>query len=422
MHLPAPPSLKTTIIQLNKDMDPEDNNYKILTNEYAEESINQGSSEMVFSSLTEGQPKKKRRRSSSFVDDEELARRRTENKQLHSIIEKRRRIKINREFEALKYLIPACRTTGTQKKGFQPSSSNNNKIDGMYKLTILKVSVEYILYLHYIVQKQHEMLSQVPGLDYDYDVGFSKIPLDVNMYRNIDREFNFADLSDETPMATPQMQYSTGSKIPSIKEEEELIHQSPRKLKTASHSDLMILNSQRQLPTPGLTPDMAPILTLLSKNNPNSLDAGQLRRLLRQPLYTSTLIDPSRLNSLEIESLNKTFLFDSSRGSSGLTSAGTSPFSIPIKSTVKRTSFVLPDPALPSKSESSSPNSSSDTNLGNPPKKMYFKNKVPATNLIANVGTSENEFDDDLDEGLRLEDASKTLLTLRKPCIEKLLN
>lgn len=421
MHLPGPPSLKTTIIQLNKDMDPEDNNYKILTNEYAENDIGMQSSDLLLPLQGDGQPKKKRRRSSSFVNDEELARRRTENKQLHSIIEKRRRIKINREFEALKYLIPACRSTGTQKKGFQQCNNNANKIDGMYKLTILKVSVEYILYLHHIIQKQHEMLSQIPNLDYDYDVDFSKIPLDVNAYRNIDREFNFADLSDETPAATPQTQYSTGASIPSIKEDEELVDQVPQEMKIRSDSDLMMLGSQKQLPTPGLTPDMAPILTMLSRHSSDA--AGQQRRLLRQPLFTSALIDPSRLNSQELESLNKTFLFESSRGSSGLTSAGTSPFTIPIKSTVRKSSFILPDPALPSKSASSSPNSGSESSaLGNPPRKMYFKNKVPAANLIANVGVSEVELEDEIDEGFRVEDALKTLLTLRKPCIERLLN
>lgn len=36
MSLPSPPVLKTTIIQLNKELDPEDdnNNYEILTNDY----------------------------------------------------------------------------------------------------------------------------------------------------------------------------------------------------------------------------------------------------------------------------------------------------------------------------------------------------------------------------------------------------
>ncbi|WPK23931.1 hypothetical protein PUMCH_001181 [Australozyma saopauloensis] len=418
MHLPGPPTLKTTIIQLNKDMDPEDNNYTILTNEYADDELALGSSEMAQSSLSENLPKKKRRRSSSFVDDEELARRRTENKQLHSIIEKRRRIKINREFEALKYLIPACRNTGTQKKGFQPTTNNANKIDGMYKLTILKVSVEYILYLHHIVQKQHELLSRIPNLDYDYDVNFSRIPLDVNMYRNIDRDFSFAELSDDLPTGTPHTQYATGPRIPSIKEDEVLMEQTPHIIKPGSHPESIMLSSQRQLPTPGLTPDMAPILAMLGKHNPDGS-----RQLLRQPLLTSTLIDPSKLNSHELESLNKAFLFSSSGAISGLTSAGTSPFSLPIKSSVRKSSFILPDPALPSKSPSSSPTSGSDSpNLGAPPRKMYFKNKVPATNMIANVGLGENDLEEEMDEGLKLEDASKTLLALRKPCIERLLN
>lgn len=424
MQLPGPPTLKTTIIQLNKDMDPEDNNYKILTNEYAENDSGMGSPEMPNTSLLEGQPKKKRRRSSSFANDEELARRRTENKQLHSIIEKRRRIKINREFEALKYLIPACRSTGMQKKGYQQCNSNANKIDGMYKLTILKVSVEYIMYLHHIIQKQHETLSLIPHLNYDYNVDFSKIPLDVNSYRNIDREFNFSDLLDQQSPTVPlQPLYSSESRIPSIKEDEILMDPIPGETKIRSDSELMF-SSHKQLPTPGLTPDMTPILSMLSKNNNDTL--AKLRRPLRQHLYPSSLTDPTSTNSQEIESLNNTFLFESNPTLSGLISAGTSPFSAPIKSTVSRSNFVLPDPALPSKSASSSPNSGPELSSfgNNPPKKMFFKNKVPANNMIANVGTADHDFsgEDELNEGLRLEDASKTLLALRKPCIERLLN
>lgn len=232
MSLPSPPILKTTIIQLNKELDPEDdnNNYEILTNDYN----NYGSSNTseagsiptspiieVSGSTKSGSGlpnKKKRRRSTANIDSEELAKRKNETKQLHSIIEKRRRIKINREFEALKYLIPACRNchssssgiatpTSSTKKATTNNNNNGNKIDGMYKLTILKSSVEYILYLHHIIQKQHQLLSLVNGGENtsgdtiteklkaleEFDIDFAKVPLNVNQYRNIDKDFNFKD-------------------------------------------------------------------------------------------------------------------------------------------------------------------------------------------------------------------------------------
>ncbi|EDK44823.1 hypothetical protein LELG_03002 [Lodderomyces elongisporus NRRL YB-4239] len=253
MKLPPPPELKTTIIQLNKDLDSEESNsgYEILTNEYNAETAGIASK---MSTDTESAPtspnleatagKKKRRRSTANINSEELAKRKHETKQLHSIIEKRRRIKINREFEALKYLIPACRNWTNNNNNNSNSNSNSNsnesgsslvllkgrkgnnngnsnnknstasssgggsnnggKIDGMYKLTILKSSVEYILYLHHIIQKQHELLSNHAGIgsriDEDvlsFDIDFAKIPLNVNQYRNIDIDFSFRDLMAE---------------------------------------------------------------------------------------------------------------------------------------------------------------------------------------------------------------------------------
>lgn len=164
-----------------------------------------------------------------MIDDDELARRRTEKKQLHSIIEKRTRIKINREFQALKHLIAACWAIGTQRKTFLPSNTNTNKIDGMFKLTILRVSVEYILYLHHIVQKQHEMLSHVPGLDYVFDVSFLKVPLDANAYRNIDQDFSFAALYEGA-------QPTACSRVPSVKEDEMLTAQDLGAPKSAAHA------------------------------------------------------------------------------------------------------------------------------------------------------------------------------------------
>lgn len=209
-NLPPPPGLKATIIQLNKDLDQDNGNFEILTNYNGANQKPQSLAEMseadleardqlspVMSAIN---PKKKRRRSSN-IPKEELDKRKSETKQLHSLIEKRRRIKINREFEALKYLIPACRTnngstTSTPKLSPNVAANNNSKIDGMYKLTILKSSVEYILYLHHLIQKQLDVISSLDE-DFDFDSSFTEFPLDVNEYRNIDRDFNFKSLVTE---------------------------------------------------------------------------------------------------------------------------------------------------------------------------------------------------------------------------------
>lgn len=437
MHLPAPPLLKTTIIQLNKDIDPEDNNYEILTNEYS------GNSSAAFSSqnpaAAEEQPRKKRRRSSSFVDDEELARRRNETKQLHSIIEKRRRIKINREFEALKYLIPACRNTDNGTKRTAANNNNGSKIDGMYKLTILKSAVEYILYLHHIVHKQHQLLNLSLSA-YNYDVAYSTVPLDVNQYRNIDKEFDFADLAAKAAdMATT----SSKSRFEPISEhkDEEPLHTQSGRLRNGvngfprAKSETFAMGRASQLPTPDVTPDIAPILSLLSKysGDTQQLIAQQLKQKEtktvrvkepesgQKPKETEPPLQTHQFHH-DIDALNKTFLFDSTMHKSGSISSSTSPFTIPIKSQVKRSNFYLPDPAI-------STSVSSDSLTLEPsgsalPKKMYFRSKIPLTNSVANVGIIDTdlEVDEDLTEGERLEDASKTLLTLRKPSIEKLLN
>lgn len=359
--LPPPPSLKTTIIQLNKDIDPDDNNYEILTNTYC-------TSPALPSVGSFEQPKKKRRRSSSTVDDEELARRRTETKQLHLIIEKRRRVKINREFEALKFIIPACRNSESGYKRSIANSSNGAKIDGMYKLTILKSSVEYIMYLHHIIQRQHSHLKQAMP-NYSYDIGYTQVPLDVNQYRNIDKEFDFGALARKL----------SKSKIEAIQEEGVTLSNCQQlHPQTSSVASLPNGNELRnQLLLPEISPEMAPILSLLS---------GYKGRQQEQPNVR----------------LSDDFQFQEAQ-KQGSMSTSISPFTVPIKSQVTRT-FYLPDPAEPCHQSTSE----------GCPRKMMFKKKVPDTNLVANVGGFEMED--------TLESASKTLLALKKPSIGRLLN
>lgn len=377
--LPTPPMLKTTIIQLNKDVDPEDNNFEVLSNEYMSEF---SAPPAVSHVPSEEQPKRKRRRLSSFVDQEEMAKRRLETKQLHSLIEKRRRIKINREFEALKYLIPACRTADSGPK--KSLANNANKIDGMYKLTILKTSVEYILYLHHILQKQHEMLSRLqPG--YNFDISFSEIPLDVNQYRNIDHDFDFLEL------LTQHASRASIQPIPEHKEAE-AVEEPAKRPRPFSKSDPLPFSNTEQLPTPDVTPEISPILSMLSKyKNGGRVEPKTIERM--QPR--------------EIEFLNKTFSFNASGTKQpGNVSTSTSPFTIPIRSKVKNGSFSLPDPAL---GESH-------------PKKMMFRSEVPVQNSVSNVGVTEQDVVHDIQEADKLADALKTLLAFRKPSIGKMLN
>lgn len=395
MRLASPPLLKTTIIQLNKDIDPEDNNYEILTNGYND------TPKLVAPApfSVDEAPRKKRRRSSSFVDDEELAKRRTETKQLHSIIEKRRRVKINREFEALKYLIPACRSTDPAAKRLLGANSTT-KIDGMYKLTILKAAVEYMLYLHHVIKEQHSVLEKV--LDtYKYDVGFCDVNLDVNQYRNIDQEFDFSELLASTPALKSAPRKSHCGLISEGNEGDDL----QRLLRTKSDTAAFVAGSI-SLPTPDVTPDIGVTFTHQEDRDMQRAD-----------------------NAI----MGRPFLFDShGRGS---ISTNTSPFTVPVKSLIK-SSFHLPDPALgtaPAPSQIAGP------------RKMFFRTKVPSPNAIVRLRGSTSsdtrsrqassgvieEFEvngaDEKKDAMnignsRFEDATQALLKLRTPSIDNLLN
>lgn len=397
--LPAPPVLKTTIIQLNKELDLDENNHEILTNDYLHKlAPGDAAASPSGASGKAVMQRKKRRRSSANVDEEELAKRKHETKQLHSIIEKKRRIKINREFEALKYLIPACRTTSGSTsnsptiKPVNSSSNNGNKIDGMYKLTILKSSVEYILYLHHIIRQQHELLQQA-DLAYDYDVNFAKIPLDVNQYRDIDKDFSFKKLVND---------FENGSKfdINTIQEHHEE-HRDDQEEEDEDDNENDSDQSLVQLPSPDITPDMAPVITMLSKYNQQRQDAAKLLN-----------VAAIRKNSVPI-----------------------SPFTVPMKSAGStpvmkkhktdssiQTSFTLPDPMV--------------NPLTELPRKLRFKLKPINDKVVILNETVESMMptpapsvsNDSLNDGdeehrkLSDHDASTTLLALRRSNIDSLLN
>lgn len=72
-------------------------------------------------------------------------------KTAHSVIERRRRGKMNDEFEALKCIIPACKTTACSGTGNGEGKERNGGNGGngrdMHKLEILRASVQYIRHL-----------------------------------------------------------------------------------------------------------------------------------------------------------------------------------------------------------------------------------------------------------------------------------
>lgn len=385
--MPSPPILKTTIIQLNKELDLDDNNYEILTKEYHQnkESGNERISTPI-PAVGAIQDKKKRRRSSANVDSDELLKRKSNTKQLHSIIEKRRRIKINREFEALKYLIPACRLTSSgnvanNKKGVGGGNNNGNKIDGMYKLTILKSSVEYILYLHHIIQQQHNLIKTRNSKNqYKFDIDFAKVPLDVNTYRDINKDFSFKELISSTN-STSNMN-NEPNKFDQVIEED--------------YEDYSVNKDKNQLLSPDITPDMAPVLSIFNKYTP----------VTRESYVPS--VSPN-------DSIYASF--------SCPTTTENSPYNNPMKvfNPNKYNKFQLPDPAL-------NPMEYSNDNTSQyqfDPRKKLFKSKIPPSNTVMfnrplniKCASSAKFHDDKLSD----QDASKALLTLRKSSIDSLLN
>lgn len=81
------------------------------------------------------EPKKESKRKRAIKSPLETATRQKARKIAHSDIERRRRIKINEQFEILKSLVPAC------------SIASANGENGLHKLVILQETVAFIKYL-----------------------------------------------------------------------------------------------------------------------------------------------------------------------------------------------------------------------------------------------------------------------------------
>lgn len=88
--------------------------------------------------------------STTSHEDKAQQERKHARKTAHSEIERRRRSKMNQEFEALKQLVPACHqhiTSSDQKAKNNGSNGSSNNAPGLHKLVILQATVEYVKYL-----------------------------------------------------------------------------------------------------------------------------------------------------------------------------------------------------------------------------------------------------------------------------------
>ncbi|ODQ78935.1 hypothetical protein BABINDRAFT_168103 [Babjeviella inositovora NRRL Y-12698] len=287
--VPPPPKFKPTIIQMKTSFSPViSNTNSVFSNDYELSLLfpvdyappalpkpsplmgpkGYASSPLLYP-LDEAPAVKRRRRSSNSISPTELAKRKQENKTAHSIIEKKRRIKMNREFEALKFLIPACREAnllqsppmGASIASSAASSSNNGKIDGMHKLTILQASVEYILYLHRIIELQNtELATQAPSANKWelFDIGFTQFGLNINEYRNIEQDFDFHQAMNPPPSRKQP------SQVDPLKEKDIVRDPSLKYIRKRSASSISFsgsysgLGADLQLPSPVITPQMTP--------------------------------------------------------------------------------------------------------------------------------------------------------------------
>lgn len=153
---------------------------------------------------------RKRRRRRSAADAAAAA---ATVKHQHSAIEKRRRVKINREFEALKFIVPACRATILQAHTDDPTASFDSQAI-MHKLTILQSTVEYIQYLHLVIKLLKVQMLVPPQtrsffkkwLHANNDLSFANYDLPIVEYRNLEQEYDFTKLYVELA--------ANGNKIP----------------------------------------------------------------------------------------------------------------------------------------------------------------------------------------------------------------
>ncbi|KAK9479269.1 hypothetical protein V1514DRAFT_328916 [Lipomyces japonicus] len=125
------------------------------------------------------------------------ANRKTARKIAHSAIERRRRSKMNEEFDALKLLVPACKVAlETQGEA------------SLHKLGILQATVEYLRYLETCVVDLQSKLNTVPNelkIDFDLTPPLSSVDQCVNEFDQ-DEDDEDDQESHESSFATYDMQ------------------------------------------------------------------------------------------------------------------------------------------------------------------------------------------------------------------------
>lgn len=208
VNIPPPPDLKPTIIQMQST--------NSINNSFGDNNIIEMNPDQLQQqqqqSITVLKQKRRRRSSTSLaaITPSELAQRQKEHKTAHSNIEKKRRIKMNREFEALKFLIPAIRNNLIGGSTGGESTLSNG--EALYKLTVLQSTVDYIKYLHGVVLLQDQELKREARYEEDKDgfdaLSFAKVDINTEQYRNLETEFNFKKLFEDykSPNLKPTVQ------------------------------------------------------------------------------------------------------------------------------------------------------------------------------------------------------------------------
>lgn len=257
MLIPPPPDLRPTIIQMQNINEDESDQSASAT-----PILNPTNSALIQSSnnvngvMGNANVKRKRRRSSSsLVSQNEIEKRKREHKTAHSIIEKKRRIKMNREFEALKYIIPACRNN---------FNSSNNNGESMYKLTILQATVDYIKYLHEVINIQKNELISSNTIDRDWsletDFDFASFNVDTESYRDLNNNFDFNKLFENFQASRKNSSSNLNLSPNSSGNQNPPVHFDTPALQSKNHLQSIRRNSNAsdlsELPSPIIAPEI----------------------------------------------------------------------------------------------------------------------------------------------------------------------
>ncbi|KAK0392431.1 hypothetical protein NLU13_1926 [Sarocladium strictum] len=189
--LPPPPTRSRKIIQMKPKSVVEDDADKTAAKPARSAGKGMPTTAKTSSSTSSKESGKKKQPSATSVAGRKIAR-----KTAHSLIERRRRSKMNEEFALLKSMIPAC--TGE-----------------MHKLAILQASIEYLRYLEDCVAKlkaQHDDQAQQDAMSHtlpsisEFHPTFREEPADVEMSDSETASPTFTATADRTePTPSPAL-------------------------------------------------------------------------------------------------------------------------------------------------------------------------------------------------------------------------